>query len=447
MTDTTNTQAAKGFTADVDYAYSVVPYEKRKTGWEIYVVWTGWIFYLGGPITGALIATGMNLWVGLLAILIGNVLLGLVASGTGVIGRRMGVSVTRVSRVAFGHAGSILVSVIVAIVMAGWCGVSIGLLAATINSLAPALPIWPMCIIFGGLAFWTAISGMKTLVFIGRWAVPVMIVVLLIAIFGSVAQNGIGSWVLPGVSMGFLTAVGVTFAHWILGASVAPDVTRWAKSDKGTIGSAMLGYGIMNTFFMGLGAMAVVSFGDASFLTAMCFVWDNPAWFALALFVIFLVVWTSADKQAYSSGLALANITGLPQKVCVAIGAGIGVILAVTGIYGKLFGFLNLIGIFVCPLAAILICDYFIINKKKYPMFQKIKSKVNPFALIAFVVGALFDKLLTPYFGIVAFNAFIVTFVVYLILMKATGYRTFDEKDGMFETTGPNVPGGTIQAE
>lgn len=69
-----------------DYATSSVPISQRRGFFGTAMVWVGWCISLSAFLTGGTIGAGNTLWIGLLAVLAGNLLLFVLGSLCGVIG-------------------------------------------------------------------------------------------------------------------------------------------------------------------------------------------------------------------------------------------------------------------------------------------------------------------------------------------------------------------------
>ena len=93
----------------------------------------------------------------------------------------------------------------------------------------------------------------------------------------------------------------------------------------------------------------------------------------------------------------------------------IGTLLAMF-LYNNFMGWLNLLNSFIPATGAVIIADYFILNKRKYTEFKDAKFKnININAIIAWVAGVI-GAYVIP--GITPLNSVIVAIITYVVLSK-----------------------------
>ena len=148
--------------------------------------------------------------------------------------------------------------------------------------------------------------------------------------------------------------------------------------------------------------------------------------------VLSLNVWTTNDNTLYTSGLGLANITGLPKRFMVLLSGFFGTFSAVW-IYNNLVDWLNILNTIIPPVGAVLIVDYFCLNNSAYSDIHSARRvKVRWTAVAAWACGA-FVALLSSgvvggvvpviHYGVPAVNGMIATVVVMLILRKVNRHK------------------------
>lgn len=412
------------------YALERVPGKARIGTYSLSTTWMGWIFYMGGPFIGALIASSMNPVAAITAIIAGNVLLFFFVLLNGDLGAKLGLSVSMSSRYSFGNIGTVIPSLIYFITLAGWFGVSIGILAAVMNGNIGG-PAWLWSVIMGFIMTIMAAYGMKVIAKLAFYVAPAILLLMVIGFILAITKMEEGRAFLPQppfTGNSWLLAFGLTISHWIVGASLAPDVMRFAQSKKAVAWSGFWGFVIANNVIMLLGVFTSWALGTMDFFVAM------PAlaglfWKILALATIIGIVWTSGDCQCYTSGLALSNLTKLDSKIATTISGIIGLILAVSGIYGQAINWLLFLGIFVPGVPAIMIVDYYLRHKQRYPDKSYIKAKTNWNAIISYFIGVIAEYLMTKVWGvgIFALNSVVITGIAYLILSKVNPVRVFEE--------------------
>ena len=111
----------------------------------------------------------------------------------------------------------------------------------------------------------------------------------------------------------------------------------------------------------------------------------------------------------------------------------IGILICPWLLLDEIEGLLIAISAILGPVLAILICDYFLINKKEIELVELYKengiysfggSGFNKDALITMIIGGFIAiagkwiSILEPLYAISWFSGFIVSFVLYYLLMK-----------------------------
>jgi cytosine permease len=411
------------------YAITRVPGAKRISTYSLSTTWMGWIFYMGGPYMGALIAASMSPSAALSAIIAGNVLLFVIAYLNGDIGAKMGLSVSMCSRFSFGNIGTVIPSLVYWITLAGWFGVSIGLLAAVLESNIGGTA-WLWSVIMGVIMTIMAVYGMKVISRFAFYVAPAILILMVVGFVLALGKIPAGQSLFPEGPFGgksWLLAFGLTVSHWVVGASLAPDVMRFARSKKSVVWASFWGFVVANNLIMLLGVLTSWTLNTMDFFVVMPTL-AGDFWKVLSLLVILGVVLTSGDCQCYTSGLALSNLTKWDSRVTTGIAGVMGVILAVSGIYGQAINWLLFLGIFVPGVPAVMIVDYYYHHNQKYPSVENVRLGANWNAIIAYGIGAVVEHFMTNVWGVGVFalNAFVVTAVLYIILTSINKVRVFD---------------------
>lgn len=416
-------------TETTGFALERVPGSKRISTYSLATTWMGWIFYMGGPYMGALIASSMHPTAAITAIITGNVLLCIIAILNGEIGGKLGLSVSMSSRYSFGNIGTVIPSLIYWITLAGWFGVSIGILAAVLKGNIGGSE-WVWAVVMGLIMTAMAVYGMKVISRLAFFVAPAILLLMVIGFILAMAKVPAGQSIIPAgpYSGSWILAFGLTISHWIVGASLAPDVMRFARNKKSVVWASFWGFAIANNAIMLLGVLTAWAIGTMDFFVVMPTL-AGGFWKVLSILAILGIVWTSGDCQCYTSGLALSNLTKWDSRLTTAIAGLMGITLAVSGIYGQAINWLLFLGIFVPGVPAVMIVDYYLRYKQKYPSKDSIKVNTNWNAIIAYLVGAGAEHLLTNIWGvgIFAVNALVITAVVYYVLSAVNRVQVFDK--------------------
>ncbi|MCI2265101.1 cytosine permease [Sediminivirga luteola] len=397
-----STAISKANKAFKDYSRETVPEEKSHSWLSMGLVWSGVGISLGLLLTGGTIGDGLNIREALVAAFVGGAILTVVTSLTGIIGARLRLSTAMAARFAFGRSAIVLIAFIMALGCYGWFAVQLGLFGDTAATAWTALTggsigSWLFIIIGGVLMISTAVIGYKALDILSKLAVPLM-TVLIIASTWRVLEANTWDEILAMEGNGEPISVGVgislTVSSFIVGAVIAPDVSRYAKSPAHTIGGAVLAFGIVTPLVLITGTLMAMETGTSDIVNIMI----GLGWGVLALVLLMLAQWSSNDNNLYSAALGLAVIfTKLQKWQLTAIAGVVGIILALMGIYQNFPAFLNVLGVCIPPVAGVIIADYYFGKRVHYGSSLVDSVPVlRPFALAAWIVGSLV-ALITTY--------------------------------------------------
>lgn len=400
-----------------DNALNPVPEEQRRPWWEITFVTAGFALAVSGMFAGAAIASGLDMKMVILAILIGNSILTLYGGFTGAIGAKTGVSTAMLSRYAFGRHGSLIISLVWAITLVGWFSVQTGFFGQTINAMYPEagfITSVPIAALWGGiLMIATAFFGYNAIRMLSNIAIPLLLLLSLIGVIKGVSH--VGGWenLTQEVAnpMTLMEAIVVVVGTFAVGAVIQPDITRYARSVKDTWIAMVIGMIIANGFIVFAGAVTAKSMGSGDLPAVMLQLGLGIP----ALIVLITAQWSSNDSNLYSASLALSNMIRVNRGLVTLIVGIIATIIGAAGFAEYFVDFLTTIGVAVPPIAGILIADYFLVHKQGYT-FGKGSSypSVVWSAFLAWAAGILAGILIQ--WGIPSLNSLIVAFVVHWLL-------------------------------
>ncbi len=407
-----------------DYAVQRVPEGGRKGFFSVAMVSAGFCICMSGLMTGASFAMGLTLKQAIIASIIGNLILALYGGALGHAGAKEGVATSMLARVSFGFHGSKIISLIVAITMAGWYAFQCGFFGQTINAMFPeggVIVAVPVAAAWGGiLMLLSAYFGYKGLDVLSKVVVPLISAVAVIGVILTVNAND--GWaniaaMEPSEPMTLAAGIVAVVGSFAGGASAQADITRYAKNTKVAWGGTIFGYMLANTFIILAGFITTRGTGAESLPHAMLALGMGFP----ALLVLIGAQWTTNDNNLYTSSLGFCNIiTKLTKKQLVLI---IGIVATILGAAGAINYFVNwlvILGIGLPPMAGIIAADYLIIHKQHYPL--DCGDKYCNWNIVAFVSWAI--ACIVGYcvsWGVASINSLVVGFVVYLIGMKLLG--------------------------
>ncbi|MFS8579080.1 MAG: cytosine permease [Novibacillus thermophilus] len=378
-----------------DYSVKSVPQEKTRSWLSMGLIWAGVGISLGLLLTGGTVGDGLTIRQAAVAAVIGGAILALVTVLIGVVGAKTNLSTAMISRFTFGDRAIILIALIQALGSYGWFAVQLGLFGKTSST---AWEMWTglsgnvsFFIILGGICMMlTATIGYRGLDFLSKLAVPL----LLLLMFGSVwkiAQDYSFSEIMEMKGTGEPISIGLgismVISSFIVGAVVAPDVSRYAKSAKDTVGAAILAFVIVVPIVMLIGALMAQVAGTWDIVDIML----RLGWGIIALIVLLLAQWTSNDNNLYCSALGFAVVFRKMKKWHLTVISGtLGIILALLGIYDNFTSFLTFLGVLIPPMGGVIAVDYYLFHKQHY-VTSNLDRLVNirPVSVVAWVIGSL----------------------------------------------------------
>ena len=398
---------------DHDYSLEAIPQEDKKGFLSMLVVMLGFAFFSASMLAGGNIGTSLNMSDFIKAVIFGNILLCIYTGLLAYMAGDTGLSTHLLARYSFGKKGSYLLSGLVAITQIGWFGVGVAMFAIPVTKVT-GINVWVLIITLGLLMTATAYFGMKSLTILSMIAVPA------IAILGSVSAGkaisdvgGIATLlsIKPTGTMTMSAALAAVVGTFISGGTLTADFTRFSKDKKTAVSSTVIAFLIGNSLMLAFGAIGAIATGQADISEVMF----TQGLIIPAIIILGLNIWTTNDNALYGSGLGFSNITKQPKSRMVIINGVVGTLLSMV-LYNNFMTWLNILNSFIPATGAVLIADYFIINKGKYTDFKTTKFKVvNINAVIAWGLGVI-GAYTIP--GITPVNSVLTTVITYVILTK-----------------------------
>ncbi|CAM3761495.1 cytosine permease [Ectopseudomonas alcaliphila] len=405
-------------TPDSDYPLSEVPNGARKGLFSTAILLFGFTFFTATMFAGGKIGMAFDFTTLLWAAVIGNLLLGLYAAVLGLIACRSGLNSVLMGRFCFGEMGSKLSDVLLGFTQIGWYAwgtATIAIVLVKILGLPESLTI-PLMVLFGFGFCLTAFVGYKGLDLLSRVAVPAMLVLLVASLW--IATRDIGGLagllaVEPSESMSLSVAITLVFGTFVSGATQATNWTRFAKSGRIAVLASLFGFFIGNGLMIIAGAYGAIVYQQPDVVEVLVLQGLSMA----AVVMLFLNLWTTQDNTIYNFAAAGCNLlrTG-KRKTVTLVGAGIGTLLAIGGMYEMLIPFLILLGSIIPPIGGVIMADFFYGHRARYPKLADVRLPTfNWVGLGAYLIGALsayFSPWVAPLVGIA------VAAVVYVVLFE-----------------------------
>ena len=458
-TDISSIENQKLFNKDL------APIKVAERSWSTYAIAALWIgMSVNIPtymLASGLISGGMNWWQALMTIGLGNVIVLVPMILNAHAGTKYGIPFPVLARASFGTKGSNIPALLRAIVACGWFGIQTWIGGQAINSLIVIiLPDWAIFSFgpaIGFLLFWAMnvyfiVKGIESIKWLESYGAPFLLLVGLgLLIWAYVNADGFG----PILSQPskfktagefwrfFIPSLTGMVGFWATLSLNIPDFTRFAKSQKSQVVGQALGLPPAMVMFSFIGiavtSATVIIFGEAIWdPVVLLSKFESPVVVIISLLsLIVATLTTNIAANVVSPANDFSNL--LPKHITFVKG---GLITAVLGIammpwkllsdyHSYIFGWLVGYSSFLGPIAGILICDYFIIRKRKLdgkslydPQGEYTYSKgFNIKAIYALAAGVfvaligLFVQDLRFLYDYAWFVGFAVAFLVYWVLM------------------------------
>jgi len=364
------------------------PLSQRKGFFPIALVLFSFTFFTGTMFAGGKIGVAFEFTDILWIVAIGNLLLGAYAATLGFISARSGLNTVLMGRFCFGNWGSKLSDFILGFAELGWFAWGTATLAISLGKIlgfSDSLLI-PLMVLFGLGFSITAIVGFKGLEYLSRVSIPLMFILLVTSIV--LATKEIGGWtgltsVQPTETLTLATAIG-TFAS---GATQITNWTRMSKSGKIAIWACLVSFVIGNGLMVLAGAWMAIVYQQPDIVEVLVLQGLSIA----AVVMLCLNLWTIQGPAIYSVSTAACHmVRSERRKTMVLVAAVAGIILAAAGMYELLIPFLLLLGAIIPPLGGVIMADYWIRHKGKYPLLAEANiPNFNWIGLIAYFTGAI----------------------------------------------------------
>ncbi len=409
----------------MNQSFEIKPEERQSWG-SIAAIWTGAMICIPGLMVGGMLGAGLSLTNVVIAILVGYGIVITYMCFMGMQGCDTGLPTVSVSASVLGvKGGKYLISVLLAIACIGWfafqtavCGASFSAMMSGI--IGVDIPVWISSLFWGIVMTLTAMYGYNALKYLNYLAVPALIIVLVYGVYLTINNYEVSAILSnhqPQSSMSLVTGIGLVVGSFALGGVIAGDYSRYAKSRTDVIKSSVIGVFPSGLLVILLGAFMTIitgKFDITEVLTAL----GLPAFGLIALI---LATWTTNVTNAYSGGIAFANLLGGGEKTrSIMTGAAglFGTILASFGIMNNFTDFLGILTAFIPPVAGVIMASYWIVGKGKKENF-KIDKDFNINGIIAFAVGSVVAYW-TGEEGILIgpINGIVVSMVLYIALNK-----------------------------
>jgi cytosine permease len=406
-----------------DYSLGRVPGETRYS-WRITAVQR--FAQLSTPsqlLIGATLGTRMSFGRAVLAIVLGLVILEAVIIVTGIIGVREGLSTTLLTRwTGFGSGGSALVGLVIAVTSAGWFGVQDSFFAQSLASTVGG-PLWAWSLVGGALVTVLVLRGFALMSRVPFVTVPGFLLLLAYTVYRAllghlISHPAAAASFGPPLSLG--AGATVVVGGFIVGAVLAPDMTRFNRSGEDVVKQTAVGVTTGESV-----CLTGVLLAHAAKTAHIVAIVTGASGVAGAIIIVAAVVAVN-NWNLYSASLAIVNAVAVllpgrrPSRTAVTIVMGAaGSILSAVGIINKFVSFLTVIGVVVPPIAGIMIAEYFVVTtwrgrldtSRQRGELPDQPARWVPACLVVWVISAAAGYWVHT--GIPALNSVLLAFLLY----------------------------------
>ncbi|WP_280421058.1 cytosine permease [Nocardia carnea] len=354
-----------------EYEDRPVPADRRRGLGSVSAVWFGFPMVLTCAIFGGLIVYSLGFWLGLLAIAVGNICMMLYVGALSVIAGRSGKNFALTAAESFGKAGAFLPSAFLATIVIGWFAFQTGMAGAILHDTLG----WheQFTALAAGIAFiGVTLLGIRALSAIGLVAAPVYVILGLVAIGLAVADGGGSPTSYHGgagaAAMSFGAAVTLVIASFIDSGTMTADFTRWSRNGREAFLAAASAFPVGNSIALVIGGLVVALGGSAdpaadggNFLGLL--VDHGGLLVPLAVAFVFINLGSVCAHCLYNGAVGWSQLSGGRMRRLTLILGAVGVVLAVAGIWSYFEQWLNLLGVIVPPIGAVVILDQLVLPR------------------------------------------------------------------------------------
>lgn len=408
MTEATTEQAVAVERRTVEH---IPENERHGRARDLFTIWFGSNIMLLTVATGAVgtAVYGLSVWSTLIALVIGNVVGGVVMALHAAQGPQMGVPQMLQTRAQFGSYGSLLVVIIVIFMYLGFFASNMVLGGEAIEAISP-IPQSPAIVLIGLISVAGAIVGYRLIHALTGLLSVVSGLVMVLAFVWALTVNGLPLGTMTGGSFtwaGFMSTLSLAALWQIAYAPYVSDYTRYMPKDTGirpsfwaTYGGAVLG----SVLPMILGALGGAAFPKEDTVPQLQNLAHGIGGLVVAIFGLAIAV-TNA-MNLYCGALSTLTIgqtlrpkwraqAGGRAGVCVVL-FGISLIMGLAGKDNFLVNFTNFMSLLLCvliPWTAVNLVDYYLLRHGSYDIDSLFRAdggeygRINPVAVFCYVVG------------------------------------------------------------
>jgi cytosine permease len=385
-----------GLELESEFERTPVPASHRKSVGSIAAVWFGFPMILTCSVFGGLLAAFLGFQAALAAILVGNLILLVYVGTLAYLSARNGLNFGMQATQVFGRFGSLVAVGFLATVVTGWFAFQVGLTGATIEQ-SFGWDAGPVTLVAGVLFIAVTFIGIRALSILGLVAAPFFLVVAGVSLYLVWRDTGLGGvWAYPGMggssALSFGAGVTLVVATFADSGTMTADFTRWSRNGREAVTATLTAFPIANTVAFTVGAVLVASgaigepgVNGGNFLPILVD-GHGPLLATIAFLFVFVNLGSVCSHCLYNGAVGWSQMTGQRMRLLTVVLGAIGTAAALAGVWNHLLDWLNILGVFVPPIGAVIIVDQLLRRRLSTGRSEQ-ALRIN--ALVGYAVGAL----------------------------------------------------------
>jgi NCS1 family nucleobase:cation symporter-1 len=425
---------------------------QRVIGWLDFIwLWFGMIAQMGVFLLGASFAGRLSLVDALLAIAIGNLVVGVVSVLNGDIGIEHGVTYAVYLRAVYGIRGAWLPSLLRAGVAVCWFAIQTYFGATAIDLSVKLLTgysnWWLWYWTFGALQIWITTRGIHGIKLVENLAAPALLLLSAWVVYLLGSTRGWETALAFPIDkpLPFWAAVTANLSYWITVADNIPDFTRFVRTTPGARGffarnrhsliGQLPGLTIGMMVFASVGYFGKVFTGFGNPVEAIGAALGGLMVLVGLIIILLAQLSTNVAANLYAPGYVLSSV--FAPRLSFARGVLIGGVIGLVAVMpwrlvGAFLTYLPSVGAALSPVAGVMFADYYLIRRRRLDvpaLFSwdgpyTYRSGINPAAYIAHIVASVLGVVFLRYSWLVSVPTAI---VLYVVLMRGWILRAHPE--------------------
>ncbi len=393
----TTTAPGERHALESEFEHEPVPAAHRRSLRSVSAVWFGFPMVFTNAVFGGTIVYGLGFWPGMAAILAGNLVLFCYVGALSYLAGRTGENFALTAARTFGRRGTAVAAGFLSTVVIGWFAFQTGLTGETLHE-ALGWNEAAVIVVAGVLYIGITFVGVRALTIVGMAAAPLFVVLAVVALVlaarpgalsaaSAYAGGGVGASV---VSVG--AAITIVVAGFADSGTMTADFTRWSRTGREAVLAAFSAFPVANAVSLVVGGLVVAIGASADpasnggdFLPILTS--HGALLSAVAVVFVFVNLGSVCAHCLYNGAVGWSQITGTRMRVLTIVLGVVGVVAALAGVWEHFADWLNLLGIVVPPIGAVLIVDQFGMRRLAARGAAVPQWRVAPF--VAWALGSI----------------------------------------------------------